>query len=83
MLIIESSTTIPSTTISAASVTVLSSILNRYINPIETAVQMGKPELATRAVRSGNSINITTITTIIDMIRSRKNELTDLSTTVG
>ena len=79
----ESSTIIPSTTIKAASVTVFNSIPNKYIKPILMAVQMGKPELAMRAVRMGNSNSMTAMTTIMEMSRSRRNELTDFWTTLG
>ena len=47
------------------------------------AVQMGSPELAMRAVRKGNSSSMTTMTTIMEMSRSRRNELTDFCTTLG
>ena len=83
MLIMESSTIIPNTTIMAAKVTVFNSILNKYINATQHAVQIGRPVLATRAVLIGKSIIITNITTAMEMNKSRRNEVTDLDTTCG
>ena len=80
---IELSTIMPRTTISAASVTVLSSMPNKYISPSVMAVQIGTPEPATSAVRNGKSRSITAITTSIDSTRSRRKEITDLLTTLG
>ena len=63
--------------------TVFNSMPKRYINPMLIAVQTGNPELAMSAVRIGKSSSITAITTIIEMTKSRKNALTDFSTTLG
>ena len=78
MTITESSTIIPNTTISAANVTVLSSIPVRNINPKHTAMQTGTPVELTNAVLRGNSTNITKITTIIENTKSRKNDITEI-----
>ena len=67
----------------AAKVTVFNSMPKRYIIPMLNAVQMGSPELAMRAVRKGNSSNMTTMTTIMEMSKSRRKELTDFCTTLG
>ena len=48
-----------------------------------TAVQTGSPELAMRAVRMGKSSSMTAMTTIMEMTKSRRNELTDFCTTLG
>ena len=73
----------PSTTMRAAKVTVFNSMPQRYIIPMLNAVQMGSPELATRAVRMGKSNSMTTMTTIMEMSRSRRKLLTDFCTTLG
>ena len=73
----------PSTTMRAARVTVFNSMPKRYISPMLMAVQMGRPELATRAVRKGKRSSITTMTTIMEMSRSRRKDLTERSTTLG
>ena len=79
----ESSTIMPSTTIRAASVTVLRSMPVRYMTARATAVHTGTPELAMSAERIGKSISITKMTTSIEMTRSRRNENTDVPTTLG
>ena len=73
----------PKTTMSAANVTVLRSMPQRYMNASVTAMQMGTPELAMRAERMGNSINMTTMTTSMEITRSRRNENTEFRTTLG
>ena len=78
-----SSTIIPKTKISAARVTVFSSMPVRYIRPIQMAVQTGTPVDATRAVRSGKSSSMTAITTRMEMTMSRKKERTESLTTFG
>ena len=83
MTTIELSTTIPSTTISAARVTMLSSILARYITPTEIKVLSGIVIAATIAERSGNSTIITRMMITIEIIRSRRKELTLSPTTLG
>ena len=83
MVIMESSTIIPSTTISAARVTVLRSIFTMNITAKATAVHTGTPELAMSADFMGNSIIITRITTNIEITRSRRNENTESDTTFG
>ena len=67
----------------AAKVTVFSSMPQRYINPMLMAVQTGRPELAMSAVRKGKSSSMTTMTTIIEMSKSRRKLLTDFCTTLG
>ena len=79
----ESSTIIPSTTIRAASVTVLRSIPIRYMIAMAMAVQIGTPELAIRADLSGKRISITSMTTIMAITRSLTNAHTEVSTTLG
>ena len=79
----ESSTIIPSTTMSAARVTVLRSIPIRYMMAMAMIVQIGTPELAIRADFSGKRISMTRITTIIAITRSLTNAHTDVSTTLG
>ena len=81
MTITESSTIMPNTTMSAASVTVFSSMPEMNISPRVTAMQTGTLEPDTKAVRSGKSSNITAITTKMENSRSRKNDITDLLTT--
>ena len=83
IVIMESSTIIPSTTISAASDTVFSSILVRYITARAMAVHTGTPELAIAAERKGKSISITPMTTSMDIRRSLRNENTERPTTRG
>ena len=73
----------PRTTIRAASVTVFNSMPKRYISPMLTAVQTGSPELAMSALRMGKSSSMTAMTTIMEMAKSRRNELTDFCTTLG
>ena len=79
----ESSTIIPSTTIRAAKVTVLRSIPIRYITAIAMVVQIGTPELAIRADFNGKRISMTSITTSMAITRSLTNAHTDVSTTLG
>ena len=73
----------PSTAISAASVTVFSSKPMKYMMPIVAAMHIGTEVELTSAVRSGNSISITKITISIASIRSFRNDRTDWSTTFG
>ena len=79
----ESSTIIPSTTIRAARVTVFRSIPIRYMTAMAMIVQIGTPELAIRADFNGKRISMTSITTIIAITRSLTNAQTDVSTTLG
>ena len=79
----ESSTIIPSTAISAARVTVFSSNPRKYMMPSVAAMQIGTDVELTSAVRSGKSSNMTTITTRMASIRSRRNDRTERSTTCG
>ena len=83
MVMMESSTIIPSTTIRAASVTVFRFMPVRNIIPMATAVHTGTPELAIRADLTGNSRSITKITTSIEMTRSLRNDHTEVPTTLG
>ena len=79
----ELSTIIPSTTIKAARVTVFSSMLNVYMMASDMAVQIGIPELATKAERIGKSINMTSMTTMMEVTRSRRKDHTESPTTFG
>ena len=79
----ESSTIIPRTTISAASDTVFRSMPVMNITANANAVHTGTPELAINADLIGKSISITRMTTSIDITRSRKNEITEFPTTFG
>ena len=83
MTITESSTIMPSTKISAARVTVFSSMPVIYISPMQIAMHTGTPVQATRAVRNGKSRSITAMTTRIEISISRRNERTESSTTFG
>ena len=83
IVMMESSTIIPKTAISAARVTVLSSIPATYITAIVAAVQIGTPELAIRAERIGKRRSITIMTTIIEIKRSLRKSHTDCLTTFG
>ena len=81
MTMTESSTTIPSTTIRAASVIVLSGIPARYMMPTEMNVVTGMAVEATSAELNGKRIIIVRMMTAIEMNRSRRNELTLALTT--
>ncbi len=81
IITMELSTVIPSTTTSAAKVTVLRGMPNMYISPMLIKVLSGITMAATRAVRIGKSTIITRITTSMAMNRSRRNETTDSPTT--
>ena len=70
------STTIPKTTISAAKVTVLSSILTIYIMPTEMNVLSGMVMAATMAERNGNNTIITMMMMTIEMSKSRRKSVT-------
>ena len=83
MVMMESSTIIPRTTMSAASETVLRSIPAMNITARATAVHTGTPELAIRADFIGKSISITRMTTSMEITRSLRNERTDTPTTFG
>ena len=79
----ELSTIIPSTTIRAASVTVFSGMPTVYMMAIDMNMLIGIEVAATTADLKGNRIIITAITIIMAMNRSRTNEVTDSSTTLG
>ena len=79
----ESSTIIPSTTMSAAKVTVFRSMPIRYMMAMAMEVQIGTPELAISADFNGKRISMTSMTTIIAMTRSLTKAHTDVSTTLG
>ena len=81
MMTMESSTIIPSTTISAARVTVLSGMPHKYMIPTEIKVAKGIVIAATSAERNGNKIIITRIMIIMAMINSCRNEETESPTT--
>ena len=83
MTTIELSTIIPNTTISAASVTMFSSIPIIYITATLTKVLSGIVMAATIAERMGNSTIITKIIISIDISRSRRKSLTLVATTLG
>ncbi len=67
----------------AASDTVFRQIPKVYIRATAIAVQTGTPELAMSAERIGKSSSITAITTSIEMTRSRRNDHTEVPTTLG
>ena len=83
MVMMESSTIIPSTTIRPASVTVFSPIPVRYMTARAIAVHTGTPELAISAERIGESMSITRITTNIEISRSLRKENTEFLTSFG
>ena len=83
MTTIELSTTIPSTTIRAASVTVLSSMPAAYITATEINVLSGTVMAATMALLMGNSTIITRMIISIEISRSRRKSLTLSPTTFG
>ena len=77
------STTIPNTTMSAARVTVFSSIPAMHMIPTEMNVESGMVMAATMAERKGKSTIITNIMMTIEMMRSRRKSLTLELTTLG
>ncbi len=79
----ELSTIIPSTTIKAANVTVFNGMPTAYIIPIDIKILIGMEVAATIADLKGKSSIITRITTTMETNRSRTNELTESSTTLG
>ena len=83
IVMMESSTIIPSVTISAARVTVFRSICVTNITAMAMAIHTGTPELAMSAERRGKSRSITTMTTSIAISRSRRKDHTDIATTLG
>ena len=83
MTTIELSTIIPSTTISAARVTMFSSIPAIYITATETNVLSGMVMAATMAERRGKSTIITTMMIIMATKRSRRKLVTLRLTTFG
>ena len=83
MMTMELSTIIPSTMISAASVTMFSSMFARYIMATEEKVLSGMVMAATMAERKGKSIIITRMMMSIDSSRSRRKSLTLSATTLG
>ena len=83
MTTMELSTTIPRTTISAASVTMLSSMSMKYITATEMKVLIGIVMAATMADRNGNSTIITRMMIAIETSRSRRKSLTLFPTTFG
>ena len=68
---------------SAPSVTVFNSIPVMYIKPMQMAQHTGTLVEATKAVRSGKRSSITKITTMIEIRISRRNDITESSTTLG
>ena len=81
MTTIELSTIMPSTTISAASVTVLSGMPQAYISPTEMKVERGMVMAATTAERHGKRNIITTMMMAMATNRSRRNDETESPTT--
>ena len=79
----ESSTIMPSTTISAASDTVFSGMSVRNIIASAIAVHTGTAELAISADFNGKSSSITAMTTSMEITRSRRKDHTELPTTLG
>ena len=77
------STTIPSTTMSAARVTMFSSMPIIYIIATLMNVLSGMVMAATIAERSGKSTIMTRMMMTIEMSRSRKKSLTLMATTFG
>ena len=77
------STTIPSTTMRAAKVTMFSSIPTMYMMDTETKVLNGMVMAATMAERKGKSTIITRMMMAIEMSRSRRKSLTLIATTLG
>ena len=77
------STIIPKTTMSAASVTMFSSMPTIYMMETLTKVLSGMVMDATMAERMGNSTIMTRMMMTIEMMRSRRNELTLSATTFG
>ena len=77
------STTMPSTTMSAASVTMFSSMPSIHMMPTEMNVLRGTVMAATMAERRGKSIIITSTMMTIEMMRSRRKSLTLSATTFG
>ena len=77
------STIIPSTTTSAARVTVLSGMPNRYMIPTEMKVDSGMVMAATMADRSGKSSIMTRMMMAMATNRSRRNECTESPTTLA
>ena len=73
----------PSTTISAASVTVLSGMPHRYMTPTEINVESGMVMAATMAERSGKRSIITAIMMAIATNRSRRKPRTESPTTLA
>lgn len=81
MITIESSTIIPSTTMSAANVTVFKGMPHIYMIPTEMNVAKGIVIAATRAGRKGNKIIMTRIIITIAIINSCRKEETESPTT--
>ena len=77
------STTIPNTTMSAAKVTIFSSMPAIYIMDTETKVVNGMVMAATMAERKGNNTIITRMMINMEMSRSRRKSLTLIATTFG
>ena len=83
IVMMESSTIMPSTAIRAARETILTCIPVKNIRASATAMQTGTPELAMSAERIGKSSSITRITTSIEISRSRMKDMTERWTTLG
>ena len=83
MTTMELSTIIPNTTMSAASVTMLSSMPIIYMIATETKVLRGMVMAATMADRRGKSTIITRMMMTIEMSRSRRNDVMLSVTTFG
>ena len=73
----------PSTTTSAASVTVFSGMPQRYIMPTDMKVDIGIVSAATMADRSGKRSIITTMMMAMATNRSRRNECTESPPTLA
>ena len=83
MTTMELSTIIPKTTISAASVTMFSSMPIIYMIATLTKVLSGMVMAATMAERMGNSTIMIRMMIAIEMSRSRRKSLTLIATTLG
>lgn len=73
----------PSTTTSAARVTVLSGMPHKYMTPTEMKVESGIVTAATTADRSGKSSIMTRMMMAMATNRSRRNECTESPTTLA
>ena len=83
MVMMESSTIIPKTTINAARVTVFNGMPATNMIATATAVQTGTPDDAMRAGLRGKSMSMTRMTTMIDIIKSLRKLSTATYTIFG